>query len=453
MNSQRIISLVDSPHVNELKDVLAASSDLEILDALYDLPAEKAAIAFRLLGKDQALRTFEDLNSDQQRSLMYGLTAERSQEFVNALAPDTRQRLFDEMPAAVAKRLIEGLTPDERAMTNILMGYERETAGRLMTPEFISLRKNQTVSSAMAKVKRQAADKETIYTLYVTDVAKKLEGVLSLRELLLAEDDALVGDIMHQGTVSVTTGCDQEEAAQQLRDLDMLALPVVDKEQRIVGILTVDDAIDILEEEATEDIYDSAGLADLTKTEESRSEVLVHGSLWSIWKVRLPFLFITVVAGMLAGAVMEGFEETLESVVAVALFIPLIMDMGGNVGTQSSTVFARGVVLGHIDTQHFLKAFLKETGVGFSLGVVVGIISGIIASVWQGMPALGLAVGLSLVAAMTMAAMLGFLVPFVLIKVGIDQAAGSAPIITSIKDIAGLAIYFGFVTMLLGHLL
>ncbi|MCL2199913.1 MAG: magnesium transporter, partial [Defluviitaleaceae bacterium] len=206
-------------------------------------------------------------------------------------------------------------------------------------------------------------------------------------------------------------------------------------------------------EEATEDIYDAAGLAGITGSETHRSEVLVKGSVWKIWSVRLPFLLITLAAGLLLGLIIEGFEEVLESIAVVAIFIPLIMDMGGNVGTQSSTVFARGVVLGHIDVKNFLRHFLKEIGIGLSMGVLIGTAAGIITFFWQGnYPLLGLVVGLSLVATMTLASLLGFLVPFVLIRLNVDQAAGSAPIITSIKDLAGILIYFLFVITFLGNM-
>jgi len=232
-----------------------------------------------------------------------------------------------------------------------------------------------------------------------------------------------------------------------------LAIPVVDKEGRMVGIVTIDDAIDILEEEASEDIFDAAGFADVAGKESDRSEVLTKGSLWRIWAVRLPFLVITLAAGMAAGLILEGFEEILESVVIVAFFIPLIMDIGGTVGTQSSTLFARGVVLGHIDVKHFLRPFLKEFSVGISMGAVIGSVAGLIISIWLGIPMLGVAVGVSIVVTMTLAAVLGFLVPYMLIKLKVDQAAGSAPIITSLKDISGLFIYFGLVLLLMSSYL
>ncbi|MCL2563831.1 MAG: magnesium transporter [Oscillospiraceae bacterium] len=451
---EKIISaFIESKDMESLKAVLGDAELMEILHAFHDLTPEEQVIVFRLLPKDDALSIFEELDTDEQQNLLRSFTDEKTIEFVNELAPDDRVKLLEEMPAVVAKKLINSLSPEERKVTNVLLGYAPETAGRIMTTEYISLKRDMTVERALEKVRRQAKEKETIYTLYVTDNSKKLEGVLSLKDLLMADGGAKIEAIMTEKAIKASTDTDQEEVARLLQELDLLALPVVDKEDRLVGIVTIDDAVDILEEEVTEDIFDQAGLADITKKETSRSEVLVSGSLWAIWKVRLPFLLITLIAGFLAGMVIEGFEEVLEATAFVAFFIPLIMDMGGNVGTQSSTVFARGVVLGHIQVKHFFKHFFKEIGVGFSIGTLVGIMAGTIAAIWQGLPMLGLAVGLALVVTMTLAALLGFLVPFVLIKFNVDQAAGSAPIITSIKDIAGLLIYFVFVSIFLGNLL
>lgn len=453
MLKERILSCLKNKDMENLKNLLVGAEDMEILHMFNDLSSEDQLIVFRLLGKDDALRIFEQLDTNLQQNLLSSFTSERATEFVNELTPDDRVRLLDELPVTVAKKLIDSLSAEEREATNVLMGYEPETAGRIMTTEYISLKRDMTVEQALVKVRQQAKEKETIYTLYVTDNSKKLEGVLSLKELLMAEGNAKIEDIMSKKTISVCTDTDQEETARVLQELDLIALPILDKEGRLVGIVTIDDAIDVLEDEATEDIFDQAGLIDVTNNESDRSEVLIYGSMWKIWKVRVPFLLITLVAGILAGMVIDGFEEALESIVAVAIFIPLIMDMGGNVGTQSSTVFVRGVVLGHIDIKNFMKHFWKEVGIGFSLGMLIGVLSGTIAAIWQGMPMLGLAVGLALVSTMTLAALLGFLVPYVLIKLDIDQAAGSAPIITSIKDIAGLVIYFMAVTTFLGYML
>ena len=452
MLKETILTCLENKAMGALKVLLASSEDMEFLHAFHGLSSKEQVIVFRLLAKDAALRIFEHLDTDQQQNLLHSFTDERVREFVDWLAPDDRVKLLDELPASVAKKLLHSLSTGERMVTNILMGYKPETAGHIMTTEFISLQKDMTAAEALGKVRRQAKDKETIYTLFVTDGTKKLEGVLTLQGLLMADDDAKVEEIMTRKAVSVSTDTDQEEVTGILQDLDLLAIPVVDKEERIVGIVTIDDAMDILEKEATEDIYDHAGLADVTTNETSRSEVLVFGSLWTIWKVRLPILLITLGISMLSGLVIGGFEDTLESIAVVAIFIPAIMGMGGNVGTQSSTVFARGVVLGHIQVKNFMKPFVKEIGVGFSISAVIGVCTGIVAAVWQGMPMLGLAVGLAMIVTMTSAALLGFLVPFVLIKFNVDQAAGSAPIITSIKDVMALVVYFVCVTIFMGNL-
>lgn len=448
-----VLTYIENKDMEKLKSLLAVSDNTEILYVMHDLSPDEEVIVFRLLKKDDALEVFEHLDTGLQQKLLKSFTDEKVIEIMNELPPDDRVALLEELPATVAKKLINSLSSEERRVTNILMGYEPETAGRSMTTEYISLHKEMTVSGAMQKIRKQAREKETIYTLYVTDNSKKLIGVLTLKDLLIAEPEDIIENIMSTTVIKSYTNTDREEVANILHDMDLMAVPVVDKEDRLVGIVTYDDAMDIMEVEATEDILDHAGLADVANVESDRSEVLVNGSLWKIWRVRLPILIITLGFGMFSGVIIDEFEQTLESIAMVAIFIPLIMGMSGNVGTQSSTVFARGVVLGHIQTDKFMKPFLKEIGVGFSIGVVLGVATGAVAAIWQGLPLLGLAVGFSLVVTMTVASLLGFLVPFVLIKFNVDQAAGSAPIITSIKDIVGLLIYFVLVNLFMGHLL
>ena len=450
---EAIISHIEAKDIGKLKDLLAQSDNVEILYAINDISPEEEVIVFRLLSKNVALEVFEHLDISLQQRLLNSFTDEKVIEIMNDLPPDDRVRLLDELPATVAKKLISSLSHEERDSTNILMGYESETAGRIMTTEYTSLRRDMSVSDALDKIRNQAKEKETIYILYVTDHSKKLEGVLTLKDIIISEPWEKIGNLMSQAVIKAYTDTDQEEVANILHDLDLMAIPIVDREERLVGIVTYDDAMDVLEDEATEDIFDHAGLADVASIESDRSEVLVSGSLWKIWRVRLPILLITLGFGMFSGVIIDEFEQTLESIAAVAIFIPLIMAMGGSVGTQSSTVFARGVVLGHIQTKKFLKHFLKEIGVGFSIGAVIGLITGVVAAIWLNMPMLGVAVALSLIVTMTTASLLGFLVPFILIKFNVDQAAGSAPIITSIKDIVGLIIYFVLVNLLLGELM
>lgn len=462
---EKISTYIKSREFLSLKNLFAESEETEILQAFYDLSADELVIAFRLLPKPLALSIFEDLDTNLQEDLLKSFTDKKAEEFVNEMAPDDRVKLLDELPASVARKLLASLSPEERASTNLLMGYAPETAGRIMTTEYISLRRDMTVEQALEKISEQAEDKETIYTLFVTDSAKKLEGVVTLKGLLIArgvsgvtigktDGNTPIGDIMSKNAISVTTSTDQEEVAKMLQELDLLAVPVVDAENRLVGIVTIDDAVDVLVDEATEDILDHAGLSGGSTKESDRSEALIHGSLWEILKVRLPVLLITLALGMVSGLVIDSFESTLEAIVGVAVFIPMVMGMGGNIGTQSSTIFIRGFVLGHIKIDKFLKPFLKNIGVGLCIGALVGVLAGTVAWFWQGMPnnipTLGFAVGIAMMISMTTASLLGYLVPYVLIRMNLDQAAGSAPIITTLKDIVALTIYFVCVTLFLG---
>ena len=323
-----------------------------------------------------------------------------------------------------------------------------------MTPEFISFKKGITVKEALEQFRKdKEMDTETVYTLYITDQGRRLKGVISLRVLVMADPEEKIEHIMYDNPVSVSTFTDQEEVARLLQQQDLMAVPVVDRENRLVGIVTFDDAMDVISQENSEDILNMAGLSRPERIEANRSRTLISGSLLDVWKIRLPYLFIALVGGLLAGGVIESFEASLEAITALAFFIPVVMDMGGNVGTQSATIFARALVLGQINVRHFLHHLLREMGIGLSIGVLLGMITGIIAGIWQQFPELGVVVGLSLSLTVIVASTLGFLIPFILYKLGLDQAAGSNPIITTLKDITGLFIYFYLVDLFLGVML
>jgi len=439
--STSIRSYLDCKDIDGLKTLVNEANVALVLDSLEDLPTEELLIAYRLLAKEKALFVFEQLETSAQKKLLRSFTEEKAIEIVEAMAPDDRARLFDELPAKVAKKLLGALSSEERQMTNLLLGYEAESTGRIMTPEYLRLTGEMTVEDAMATIKESAHDKETVNVVYVTNDSRKLEGAVTLLDLIMAHPLAKVSEIMKPAT-SVTTNTDREETARLLQDLDLLAIPVTDMENRLVGIVTVDDAMDILEEEATEDLYIHAGLDKAKAKESVRSNVMINGNLWHILKIRIPILLMVLAGGFLAGLIVEGFEEALEAATMIAFFIPLIMDMGGSVGGQSTTVFARGFVLGHIKAGAFWKQFGKEALVGFAIGSIVGFFAYFGVGLWLGDWHLALAVALALVANCLIAASAGFLVPFLLIKIGADQAAGSGPIITSIKDITGLLVYF-----------
>ena len=452
---EAVLTHLKARNANELKKILNEANELDIINIMDEMSNEELALAYRLLNKNLALEVFEGLDINDQQKLIKTLTEKDAIEVFKELAPDDRVRLLDELPAGVAKRMLASLDREDREEVNLLMGFEPETAGRWMTPEYVRLPMDWTAAHALERLRVFAKQKETIYTMFVTTENRELRGVLSLRELLIADPESIIADLMDTDFVSFPTGTDQEEVAQSIQTLELLAAPIVDKENRLVGIVTFDDAMDILQDEATEDILNSAGLAsgDVTGSETTRSATLVEGNYFKIWKARLPFLFITLAAGFLSANVIGVFEETLEAVAIIAVFIPVIMDMGGTIGTQSSTIFTRGMLLGHIKLTSIWKHIAKEIGVGLSLGIIMGILTGLVAYIWQGIPELSLALGLSLVFAMTLASALGFLIPYTLYKLNIDQATGTGPLITSIKDITGLTIYFLLASALLSHMM
>lgn len=440
----------------EFKKLQVILKDLqrhELKEIFKHLKQDEQVIFFEVLSEDKAVALFKILGTQQQKNLLDALQPPMVQTFLNQLSSDDRVRLFDRLPERRVKSLLGVLTPDNRSETLHLQAYVPETAGRIMTTEFVTLTEDMTQEEALAKVTEEATRKENIYILFIIDEKLKLTGFITLHRLLMMAPTAVINEHMSRQPISVKTSEDQEKVAQKVKELDLLALAVVDDTNKLVGIVTFDDAMEILEEEATEDILNQAGLSDLKDTEEDRSKLLINGKLNKILAVRLPFLLATLLLSMLSGLVIENFEQTLESIAMVAIFIPLIMGMGGNIGTQSSTVFTRGLVLGHIKIENFLEHFFKELRVGLTIGALMGIMAGLMATIWLGFPMLGLAVGLALFATMTVASLLGFLVPFILIKLKIDQAAGSAPIITTIKDLVALLIYFTCISLFLGHLI
>lgn len=443
---------LETGDMRELKAVLGDADTDELRSLVENLRPEERVPIFRLLDKDQALALFEQLDVEQRQHLIASFTREEAVDIFAALAPDDRARLLDEMPAAVTKRLVEALPPSERAQLSLLLGYEEETAGRIMTPKYIRLTREMTVEEALDKIRRVGREREAIHTLYVTDSERRLLGQVSLHTLILARPEEHIDTLMDADALFVGTDTDQEEAARILQHHDLLSLPVVGHGQRLVGVITIDDAMEIMEEEVTEDFFDKAALTPFADDSAHHSYRLANGSVPEIFPLRVPFLLITMVGGLLAGTVVSAFEVTIEAIPMLAVFIPLVMDMGGNAGTQSTTIFARTLALGHINLRRFGAHLLREMAVGVSIGAALGVVTRVIAAVWQGVPELGLMMGLSLTLTITLATSLGFVIPYALMRLGIDPAIGADPIITTIKDITGLLIYFALAFLVLGPL-
>ncbi len=426
-----------------VKTLLTPVQAIDIAEAIEGLPQRSRLEAFRLLAKETAVEVYENFATETQQSLIEEFRDQEILEVVNDMAPDDRASLFDELPPRLVRRILAQLTPAERQATSLLLGYQAETAGRLMTPEYIALPEELTVAEAAAQIRAMASDREVSYYIYVVDNQQRLSGVASLRDLLLAEQSQRLGDVMNRDVVFVQTNTDQEVVARTIQRYDLVALPVVDRDRTLVGAVTVDDAIDILQAEATEDIYIMGAV-------QSEGESYFQSSLAVITRKRVPWLFVLLLTNALTIVVMQSFEEVLDEVVALAFFTPLLIDAGGNVGAQSSTVVIRGLSTEELKYRKPLWVILRETVAGASLGLLLGTAVIILGFVFIGQWQIGLTVGLSLLCITIIAATTGAGLPFLFNALGFDPALMSAPFITTVVDVLGILIYLTTAKVLLG---
>jgi len=433
--SQQLESMLSVGNYDAVKLLLKPVQPVDIAEAIGNLPTNLQALAFRFLGKDEAISVYEYLDSATQQSLLRLLRSGEMREVVEEMSPDDRARLLEELPAKVVRQLLSELSPEERRVTAQLLGYEAETAGRLMTTEYIALKENQTAATALEIVRRRARDTETIYSLYVTDAQRRLTGILSLRDLVTADLNARIGDVMTGDVLSVATDTDQEKVARTIQRYDFLAVPVVDSEQRLVGIVTVDDVIDVIEQEATRDLY-AAGAVQAGDEDDYFSS-----NLFTVARRRVVWLSVLVLASFFTSEVIAANEAVLKQVVLLAAFIPLLGGTGGNVGAQSSTVVIRGLSTQSISALKPLQAVLREAMAGALLGVLMMIVV-LPFAWWRGGGALvGVSVGISLLAITTLAATAGAAFPLLFDRMGLDPALMSTPFITTCTDVAGTLIY------------
>jgi magnesium transporter len=418
--------------------------------------AEKSARARLVeLADDERLgEVFEYMDPDDWRSVVLLLPDARLARVVADMARDDAADLLHELDEERARRVLDLVETSEQREIRDLFAYPPDTAGGRMATDVVAVQTGLTVREAIAQLRKQApTDAETVYYAYVCDAENRLVGVLSLRRLLGSSDDQLVEDVMDSRVVAVEANTDQEEVAQLIERYSFLAVPVVDTEGRLLGIVTVDDAMAAAEQEATEDLFRKTGLS-VGDTEMLRSERIVNATLPEVLRLRMPWLLVVLVGGLLAGGVIGQFEEMLQSVVALAVFIPVMMDMGGNVGTQSSTIFVRGMVLGHIDLDRRVVRYIaRQAVIGLVMGAITGLGAGLVAWVWQGELLIGVVVMLSMTITCSLASVVGYSVPWLMHRLGVDPAAASDPFITTFKDITGLLIYFTLATTLLGHLM
>ena len=435
--------LLEDGNLEGAKSLLIPVQPVDIAEAIEGLPEASQSIAFRLLSKTEAIEVYEYFSTDVQQSLIQKFKRQEVLDIVDRMSPDDRARMFDELPAKIVRRLLSELSPKERQATAILLGYGEDTAGRIMTPEYISLKENLTVSQTLERIRNLANASEVVYYLYVTDSSRRLTGIVSLRDLVIAAPDTTLAEIMTRDVVFVHTDTDQEEVARTIQRYDIVAVPVVDSEERLVGVVTVDDVIDIIEREATEDIYALGGV-------QSDKDNYFQTNLLTVARRRVVWLFVLLLTNTVTGAIIRSQEGLLQQVVILAAFIPLLTGTGGNVGAQSSTVVIRGLNTEEIQNMGAGKVVFREATAGILLGLILGSMATVWAYFLQGSWSVAIAVGVSLVAIALLASVAGSALPFLFRSLNLDPALMSAPFITTAVDVLGVLIYFYIAKTILG---
>ncbi len=437
------VALSEIADFNQLKSQLNRLPAVDVGDYIAELPTERRAIAFRLLNKGQAIDVFEYLPQEVQEELIGSLHDSHICQIVEAMSPDDRAELFDELPAGVVKRLLSQLSSSERQATATILGYPEGTTGRVMTTEYVRLRQGLTVGQALSKIRLQDEDKETIYYAYVTDDNRKLVSVVSLRQLLFSIPDVLIRDIASNRVIKARTEMPQEEVAQLMKRYDLIALPVVDREDRLVGIVTIDDVIDILEEEATEDIQKLAGVS-------GGDEAALSPPLVTIRK-RLPWLVGVMGLYIGAASVIAPFQKVIALVPVLAVIMPIFSNTGGTVGIQALTVTIRGLGVGEVTPLDTLKILRKEILAGFGTAFCLGLTMIVLSLIWappqERWVALvaGLVMGVNVFVAVT----LGTVLPMAMKRLKLDPALISGPLLTTMLDAVGFMIFLSLISVAL----
>ena len=442
--------LLDDKKYQTLKDILTTMNGADIAAVFEDMDEERTPLLFRLLPKELAAETFAELSPELQEHLIRGFSDKELREVVSELYVDDAADLVEEMPASVVKRILAQADPEMRREINEILRYPENSAGSIMTTEYVSLRPSITIAEALQRIRRTGVDKETIYTCYVTE-ERRLIGTVSVKDMLLAPDENTpVSEIMDENVISVNTLTDQEEVAQMLAKYNFLALPVVDNDKRMVGIVTFDDAIDVLVEETTEDIEKMAGMLPSEKT-------YLRSTPWDLFKHRIPWLLLLMVSATFTGMIITGFESALAAQVVLTAFIPMLMDTGGNSGSQASVTVIRALSLGELDLSDLPRVVWKEIQTAVLCGVALATLCFVKIMVFDRL-VLGnsdITVMTAFVVCLTMAVtvlvakIVGCTLPLVAKKMGFDPAVMASPFITTIVDALSLLVYFGIANALL----
>lgn len=443
MEREQLLAMLEERRFKELKEALENMHPFDIAEMLEELDDRQMILVFRLLAKDEAAETFTEMNNDMREILLNALTDSEIKEVLDEMYLDDTVDLLEEMPANVVDRLLMATDEDTRKQINTLLKYPDDSAGSIMNVEYIAFQKEMTVEEAILKIRQVGINRETIYTCYVTE-KRKLIGVVTVKELLTSGDNRTIEEIMETNMLYVNTHDDQEEVVSMISKYNLIAIPVVDNDMRMVGIVTVDDAMDVLEEETTEDMSMMAGI--VVPSEDSYFET----SIWQHAKSRFPWLLFLMLSATLSGLVLGSFEEVLLTMPILNTFVPMLTGTGGNCGSQSSTLIIRGLATEEIEFKDILKVLFKELRVAVLVGLMLAVVNGIrIMLMYSGNITLALTLGITLVCTVVLAKVIGCMLPLAAKKVGLDPALMAAPLITTLVDTGTILLYFTIATRIM----
>lgn len=441
---EEIRKLLTTCQYTSLRQRVAEMNEADVAMLMEQLEEEEMLKMFRILPKDLAADVFSYLEVENQQTIITSLSEKDAAVIIDNLMADDAVDLLEEMPANIVKKLLANASPDTRRDINQLLRYPVDSAGSIMTVEYVDLKESLTVAEAIERIRKVGLDSETINICYVLDAQRKLLGTVALRYLLLSEPDEIIGDIMHENVISINTLMDQEEAAAQFKKYDFTSMPVVDNENRLVGIITVDDIVDILEEEATEDIEKMAAIMPSDKP-------YMKTGILETYKKRIPWLLLLMVSATFTGQIISHFEAALSACAALMMFIPMLMDTGGNAGGQASVTVIRGLSLGEITYKDTLRIIWKETRVALLCGVTLAVANFAKLMLFDRVGlSVSLVVCLTLIVAILIAKLIGCTLPVLAKRIGFDPAVMASPFITTIVDALSLMVYFQFASGLLG---
>ena len=444
MNLEKFEELLTSKKLSEAKTVLKVMNEYDIATLIQELPEDKLVQAFRLLPKDMASDVFVNMDEDVQKRLITSLTSEEQKFIIEDMFTDDAADLFDEMPASIVSKLLSGVSKETRTTINRLLKYPDNSAGSLMATEFIHLKKDQSIKEVVEKIRKHKDEFVTYDTFYVTDNERNILGYVTTKDILVNDPDSSITDIMHECEHVITTLMDQEEVASMFQDYDYSTMPVVDMENRLVGVITIDDVMDIMEEEATEDMEKMAAITPSDKP-------YLKTGVFETWKQRIPWLLLLMVSATFTGSIITSFESALSAQVVLTAFIPMLMDSGGNAGSQASVSIIRGLSLEEITFKDTFKVMWKEVRVAFLCGVTLAIANFAKLMLIDGVTApIAAVVCSTLVITVLFAKIVGSSLPMIARKIGFDPAVMASPFITTIVDALSLIIYFNIARVFLG---